>query len=649
MARKATLQDVEQKLAEAKQAGDAGLETLLASLELMTEVVPENPQEILALSRDALELAEKFGDKKAIAESLLEAGFAHYLMSDHDLARPPMRRALELFEELGDRTAIGRTKGSLAGVHLSQGAYEMAFREAHDAITIMREIGDREFEGWLLQGLATGYVDLGDYDAALRYGKESLEIMRELDYEIGVGRAMSNVGTAYQSKGDIDKAREYHEQSLAIFRKNDNKLGLSRALNDLGLVHQSLGEFDEARRCHEEALALRDEVGNKQAKSTSLINLGTLFLEQNKVDEALENLHRALTLAMEINAKPRIYQANLALSDAHEAAGDFENALAHYKIYQQVREEVLGDQAATQLRNMQIDFETLETKREAEINRLKNVELREKNDQLEELLRELKEAETQLIQQEKMAALGKLVAGVVHEMNTPLGAINSVADTVARCIVNIVDELESAESVDDLRASRKFSRAIDVLRQDSRITADAASRISRIVGSLKSFIRLDEASYQEVDIHEGLDSTITLLEHDFGARIEVVRDYGELPLVRCYPSELNQVFMNLLSNASQAIDGSGKITVRTNEQGGYVRVEFSDTGVGIPSEQLVTIFEPIISKKGSRVKAGMGLFTSYNIIQKHHGNIEVMSEVGAGTTFTVIIPVDGEAAEVSAG
>ena len=209
---------------------------------------------------------------------------------------------------------------------------------------------------------------------------------------------------------------------------------------------------------------------------------------------------------------------------------------------------------------------------EAEISRLKNVELREKNEQLQDLLRELKEAETQLVQQEKMAALGKLVAGLVHEVNTPLGAINSVSDTVARGIVNIIDVVETAGSVEEIRENRKFARALDILHQNSRVAIDAVNRIGRIVNSLKNFIRLDEADFQEADIHEGLDSTITLLEHEFSGRIEAVRAYGELPLVQCYASELNQVFMNLLANAAQAIEGNGTITVRTSHQGGYVRV-----------------------------------------------------------------------------
>lgn len=292
------------------------------------------------------------------------------------------------------------------------------------------------------------------------------------------------------------------------------------------------------------------------------------------------------------------------------------------------------------IKNLEISFAVDTARKEAEIFRLKNVDLKEKNEQLQQLLRELKETQTQLIQSEKMAALGTLVAGVVHEINSPLGGINSTVDVATRCIANIIELLETYRTVDEMKSSKQLQRYLKVLENSNQISVAASQRITRIVRSLKSFARLDEATFQKADLHEGLESTLTLIEHDFKDHIKVEKEYGELPRVACYPGELNQVFMNLLTNAAQSIPGEGTITIQTSEENGNVHVKIADTGVGIAPERMESLFEPSFTKKGSRVKAGTGLFTCYNIMQKHRGRLQVESEVGKGTTFTMILPTD---------
>lgn len=594
------------------------------------------------LARDAglraYEAAEALGYEIGRGKALGSLAFAHFMLSDHEKALRSSHEAIAVFEELGDRQGLGQSLGVLASVQQSLGDYDEAFSTAFKALELHRETQDRMREAWVLTGLGGGYQEIGDYDRAIDNHERSLKIFEELENNIGIARALNGLGTVYQSMGDYERAREYHQKSMFLFREIDNKLGEARVLNDLGVIHQRLGDFNQALQFHEKSLELRQEVGNRQAQSTSLINLGNLYIEQKDAEKALDVLHRAMTIAMEIRAKPRIYQANLALSEAHALQGDFSDALDHYKIYQQVKEEVAGEQASSKLKNLQIGFEIDSTRKEAEISRLKNVELRQKNEQLEELLRELKEMQTQLVQTEKMAALGSLIAGVVHEINNPVGAINSATDVSRRATRMIADTLNASASLEDLKDNRKFQNALKTLDSDADVTLDATRRISKIVQDLKSFVRLDQAAIQEVDLRDGLATTLNLMEHDFGRRVQVVRDFGSIPLVRCNPGEMNQVFMNLLTNARQAIDDSGAITVRTFEESPNVCIQISDTGVGIPEEHMDRLFDPTISKKGARVKAGLGLFTSYNIVKKYEGSIAVESEVGKGTTFTLTLP-----------
>lgn len=248
------------------------------------------------------------------------------------------------------------------------------------------------------------------------------------------------------------------------------------------------------------------------------------------------------------------------------------------------------------------------------------------------------ESQGQLVQAEKMASLGSLTAGLAHEINTPVGVINSNADISRRCIETIVASLEKSSTLEELRSDGSFHRSLETLRTNNKVLRDGSFRITHLLGSLKNFTRLDEASLQEANLHEGIDSALDLLGHYIENRIEVVRDYGDIPGVRCYPGEMNQVFMHILTNAIEAIPDSGKITIRSFGRGKKVHVQFEDSGVGIPPEQVERVFDPAFTKKGSKIRARLGLFTSYQIVDKHGGRITVESEVGKGTTVTVTLP-----------
>jgi signal transduction histidine kinase len=266
--------------------------------------------------------------------------------------------------------------------------------------------------------------------------------------------------------------------------------------------------------------------------------------------------------------------------------------------------------------------------------------LQEANRQLEQKNRELHDNRAKLLQSEKMAALGNLVAGIAHEINNPVGSINSNNDIMTRVSQKVQDALQEIHAKEDSPPAEDLRRALEVIDEVNRVNRMACERIVKIVKSMKSFARLDEADRKEADIHEGLESTLTLLHHEIKGRIRVVRDFGQVPLIECYPSQLNQVFMNLLANAVQAIRAEGTVTVRTRRvDDDFVRIEIEDDGRGIPEEHLGRIFEPGFTTKGVGVGSGLGLSISYKIIEDHGGRISVESEVGRGTRFTVDLPV----------
>jgi len=265
--------------------------------------------------------------------------------------------------------------------------------------------------------------------------------------------------------------------------------------------------------------------------------------------------------------------------------------------------------------------------------------LRSYTSELEKVNQQMQEAQTQLTQSEKMASLGLLVAGIAHEINTPIGSINSNNDILIRSVGKMRDFLNCAQCPPEVRENPEVIKIMKILAEINQNNRMACDRIINIIRSLKTFARLDEAERKKVNLHEGLDSTLTLVHHQLKNRIRVVKEYGDLPEVECYPNQVNQVFMNLLVNAEQAMPEQGTLTIKTFRDQDQVKILISDTGVGIPKENLSRIFDPGFTTKGVGVGTGLGLSICYKIIQDHHGKIEVTSEVGKGTTFTLSLPL----------
>jgi signal transduction histidine kinase len=250
---------------------------------------------------------------------------------------------------------------------------------------------------------------------------------------------------------------------------------------------------------------------------------------------------------------------------------------------------------------------------------------------------DLKRTQAKLVQSEKMASLGQLVAGVAHEINTPVGAIHSMRDSLAKAVEKMRVDLEKNHP--QILEEGVVKRALKVLQDGLHVIETGSERVTGIVKRLKTFARLDEAELQLADIHAGIEDTLVLLAHELKKGVEVEKSFGTIPKINCYPGQLNQVFLNVLVNAVQAIDGKGKITIETRSEDSQVVVKIADDGSGIPPEALPRIFDPGFTTKGVGVGTGLGLSIVYGIIQDHAGDISVESEVGRGTAFTIRLPI----------
>jgi len=287
----------------------------------------------------------------------------------------------------------------------------------------------------------------------------------------------------------------------------------------------------------------------------------------------------------------------------------------------------------------------------AELDKQKKL-TEEKNVELNEAMTILKEAQEQLVQSEKMASLGQLTAGVAHEINNPINFVSANIKPLKEDLAEIMqciqlyeqaiteNKLETFfEKVEEYKNKTGISFSIEEVKSLLRGIEEGAARTSEIVKGLRNFSRLDQNVVKKTNLNEGIESTLALLHSAYKDRVEIVKDLGQIPEVDCLPGQLNQVFMNIISNAVQAIPGEGKIFIKTWATDNLVKISIKDTGPGMSDETKKKIFDPFFTTKDVGKGTGLGLSISYGIIQKHNGKIEVESVKGEGAVFIITLPI----------
>ncbi len=261
-----------------------------------------------------------------------------------------------------------------------------------------------------------------------------------------------------------------------------------------------------------------------------------------------------------------------------------------------------------------------------------NEELEAQNEELASSKRKVEEAQNMLIQTENMASIGQLTAAITHEINTPLGAISSNAQLCSMLITQVLEH-------GSVSGDSALMELLKQLQDSNNVSIMACNRVNQIIRSLKNFSKVDEAEFQEADINEGMKSVLVLTSNLWKRKIVMHEDYGNIPRIKCFPGMLNQVFMNLIVNAVQAVSDDGNIWIKTWNDEETVYASVKDDGCGIREENLIRVFDNGFTTKGKSLGMGLGLAISRSIIEKHNGSIAVVSRPGEGAEFTVSIPL----------
>jgi len=570
----------------------------------------------IQLADEALELAERRQDPSGLAWALRNRAFFAMPLSELQPSMQMAHRAYDIFEELGDGHGRAWVSDLLATQYEFVGRFSEAMDCALRALEQFREIGDRRGMGWALSSAGGILAASGDEPGALARLEEGLALFEELDYPPGVCRLCIRLGKLHLDYGRPEAARLYFERLVRESNRTQGMMFRAGALSLLGEVHEALGELERARELFEQGVAEIPDRVRRGFGVMATINLGRVLLKLGELEQARDRLHRDLEVAQTGGAVPIERQVRGLLADLYEQLGEPRAALEHLRAYHDLREREFDAETRNKLKNLEVSLGVEAARKDAEIHRLRYVEL--------------ESMQAQLVEAEKMAVLGNLAAGVAHELNSPLGVIQSNLHLSERAL----ERLEGT-----LGGERVEVRALlDALGTARRTTAEALERISGIVGSLKRFAHLDQAEQQHVDVVENLESVLRLLQPTLPEPVRVERNLDPVPRVWGSAGQLNQVFLTLLTNAVEAIDGEGRVSIRTSEENGDVVICFGDTGRGIPAEQVAGLFDGGFVAKQARMRFGLGLPAANATVRKHGGRIDVESRVGVGSTFTVRLP-----------
>lgn len=621
---------IEAELALLEGAPDDDPRVLDLRLRLAWATVLQDPRGARAVSEGALALARQAGDERA--EALARRNLVYILMLENRYAEglAELPGLIETFRRLDDGPGLLSVLD--VSVHCWEGVgdYARAMEASLEVLELAERLDRPRERAWAHVNLGSIHAKTGDPEASERCYARGLEIFQRIQYPVGVARTKSLVGALYQAMGRPYDALGAQVASLALFRDLRMDIGEAQALTDIGAILEQLGRADDAVARYRGAIAMFERLANPAAEARVKVRLGRLLREQGSLAEARAVLEHALTELERAGAEVTRLEAHRVLAKLSDDEARHEEAARHWRAAFELQSRLHDEDRRAAFERVKTRWEIERAEKDAEIHRLRYVELAG--------------MQARLLESERLAVLGNLAAGMAHEVNNPLGALRSALDVIERGLSRLSGET-------DLQArgpTAAWPRALGAMRSSLSSGREAIARIEGLVQSLKRFAKLDEARRQQFDLNREIEGVLDLVRPKLQSGVRLEASLSPLPDLVGAPAELNQALMTLLVNAAEATtDGLVRVATRPTERG--VEVEVEDTGRGMSKEQLEHLFEPGLRPDGARVRFRVGLPSARAAVRRHGGDVSVDSELGAGTRFLIQLPLASSEGSSSAG
>jgi two-component system NtrC family sensor kinase len=655
------------------------------------------PDSALQLANQCLQLAQKIDHALLLSRTHYLQGVAWKNKSDFEAAETAYQQAAEVALSIPDSLQAAEGWYGLGNLKRHQGEYAASLELLNKALqTCRRNNAAPTTIARTYNAMGNVLYTIGDTPAAIEKFRQSMMIHQGIPANTRfVASTQINIGGMFVDQGQPDSALQYLIPALNYYQRKENPRGVGAAAINLAEVYLLLAETSEALQYADMAQQNFAAAQDLARQGMALNTLAKIAAQEQDYPRAIRYASQSLEIAEQVQRPDNIRDQRHYLAELFAQNGDWQQAYQLQVAYEQLKDSLFNERIDAQMARAQQEMEVfvkdqeisnlkaeqqrqqrrrswlisilllsvlflaflfwINRKRRLALQQLQAEQMQTKRllSEKELLLSDLKRTQLKLIESEKMISLGQLTAGIAHEINNP---INFVMANLSALRLDFEDILPLLQSIRQLKLSDdqtgvlakliEKSEQIDLpmLEHEIRALLDSidsgAERTHEIVKSLGAFSRNTSEHFLPANLNEGIDNTLMLIRGSLPERVEVKTNYGELPPVVCQITRLNQVFLNLLNNAVQAIEGSGTIHILTRQlDETNVEVQIRDTGNGMDAQTKQRIFEPFFTTKSVGEGTGLGLSISYGIIKQHQGQIEVDSKPGEGATFRIILPI----------
>lgn len=659
--------------------------TELDSLLNLTErAMFDNLQESYRLSNEIIAKSKDQGAPRRLGYGYFFKAMTAMALGDWIDAEKDFQIAIETFQGVGDSLSVALGYDRIGYAYRNQGLFAESLKYHLLGLKRREAFGGSPLDiGNSYASVGGMYYQLKEYDSALMYYRKGFALREAANDTMSIALSMKGLGRLYRTIAVYDSAQYYLTRSLGLFKYAGSVTHIFDNQKELGLLYRAQGRFEQAELAFLEGLETAQQVGSAGRAADVYLEIGKLYLETGEIDKARENFLQSLDIFEQTRDLEGLQEVHVLLAALAREEGNLENALGYLELAANYKDTFYRSNSNRRLAELRTRFETEQTA--IELENLRQQELfrtRERNvlfygvitlvvllaalfyaiiqrikafrkllaekhktdallQEKEELVENLKNTQAQLVQSEKMASLGQLTAGIAHEINNPINFIASSCYALESDFEELAPYLDSQKESPPPAATQdkqEVSFLMTEIQQLINSIKRGVSRTQAIVSNLSSFTRKSDGKFEVTDLHEGLDSALTILSSKIKGNIKVIKNYGHIPKVECQFLRINQVFLNLINNAIDAMKTDGRLTITTSQLGDQVLIKIKDNGTGIKEDVLKRIFEPFYTTKEIGKGTGLGLSISYGIIQNHNGRIAVKSEEGKGTEFTIYLP-----------